>query len=281
MRYINIIFALLVASFGCSETIDWEVESDEIRLVVEGRITNESKVHQIKLTETSDYFNATPAAAVIDATVSVFDGTETIAFMETDPGIYSSPVFAGEVGRTYELSISLATPLAQQTDFTARSTMLAPPILDSLSAENILEEEGEDDEPYIYTRLSFWGTGNELVDNGYLMEVFVNDQLETDTINEVIVFEDEFIDEEFEDFEFHGIDEPFALEDDSITLIMHTVESEFNDFHVQLLTETEPRDPFGLSSPPANVMTNVSGRALGYFYVSAVDTVHAFVIDDM
>jgi len=281
MKNIRILFIFLLGSFACEETIDWPVDADEIRLVVEGRVTNEFKVHQIKLTETSDYFNPAEPTPVVGATVSVSDGSNTISFSENSPGIYESAPFAGTVGSTYTLSIQLTAPLAGQTSFSASSTMLAPPVLDSLSAVNVFDENAFDDEPTLYTLLSFWGTGILDLDNGYLMEVYQNDLLETDSIDEVVVFNDEFLNEEFVDFEFHAIDEPLANEGDSITLVMHTVENEFVDFHAQLLTESEPRDPFGLSSPPANVSTNLSGSALGYFYVSAVDTVHAFVQDDL
>ena len=281
MKNIRIIFILLLGSFACEETIDWSVDSDEIRLVVEGRITNELKVHQIKLTETSDYFNPADPRPVRGATVSIFDGDNTLIFTENTPGIYESVPFSGEVGRTYDLSIRLTSPLAEEISFSASSNMMAPPVLDSLTAINVFDENAFDDEPSMYTSLSFWGTGNLELDNAYIMEVYQNDQLETDSIDEVVVFNDEFLNEDFEDFEFYAIDEPQAEVGDSITLIMHTVEHEFADFYEQLLTESEPRDPFGLSSPPANVTSNVSGSALGYFYVSSVDTIYALVRDDL
>lgn len=282
MKNIRILFIFILGTFACEETIDWPVDSDEIRLVVEGRITNEFKVHRITLTETADYFNPAAPVPVEGATVNVSDGTTTIVYTENSPGVYESAPFAGVVGRTYNLSIELQSSLAQETSFSASSTMMAPPILDSLSAINVIEQDDAQTSGfYRYTRLAFWGTGNLELDNAYLMEVFVNDQLETDTINEAVVFNDEFLDEEFENFEFYAIDEPFASKDDSITLVMHTVENEFAEFHEQIITESEPRDPFGLSSPPANVSTNLSGGALGYFYASSVDTVHAFVIDNI
>ncbi|MEM9339735.1 MAG: DUF4249 family protein [Bacteroidota bacterium] len=282
MKNINSIFLIIFTLFGCEEVIDWPVASDEIRLVVEGRITNELKTHQIKLTETADYFNPAAPTPVEGATVIVFDGDNNIPFVESSPGVYQSSPFAGEVGRTYDLSIRLASPLAKETDFTASSTMLLPASLDSMSAVNDIYNEDDPEEiPVVFTRLAFWGVGNLDQENSYMAEVYVNDQLETDTINNVIVFGDDFIGEEFTDFAFYDIDEPSATGGDSITLVMHVVENEFVDFYDQLLTESELRDPFGLSSPPANVSTNISGSALGYFYVSSVDTVHAFVQDDL
>ncbi len=277
MKYLKYTSWLLFALFGCEETIDWPVESDEIRLVVEGRITNEFKAHRLSLTQTADYFNPADPVPVRDATVTISDGETTFTFLETSPGIYLSEAFAGVVGRTYDLSISLSSPLTGETAFSASTTMLAPPVLDSLYAANFFEED--DGELFEYTLLAFWGTGNRELENGYLMEVYVNDQLETDTLTEVVAFTDDFLAEEFANFEFYYIDEPAAEVGDSITLIMHTVENDFVDFHEQLLTESEPRDPFGLSSPPANVATNISGGALGFFYASAADTVHAFVLE--
>ncbi len=278
MKYLISFALILLTIISCEEVVDLEIDSDETRLIVEGRITNELKVHQIKLTETSDFFNPAEPVSVVGATVTVTDGSNEIQFVESSPGIYGSPVFAGEVGKTYELSIILASALANETVFSAQSTMLNPVVLDSLSAFNSIDFSDGDE--FLFTALNFWGTGNLEQENAYLMEVFVNEQLETDTINEVVVFKDEFLNENFEDFNFFFIEEPAALVGDSITLLMHTVEEDFADFHNELLIESEPRDPFGLSSPPSNVSTNISGSAIGYFYTSSVDTVYTRVIDD-
>ncbi len=281
MKHILLFFILSIAFMGCEEIIDWEVDSDEIRLVVEGRITNEMKVHQIKLTETADYFDPQEPKPVRAAVVRVFDGNKTIEFKENSPGIYESAPFAGEVGRTYDLSITLAAPLANETSFAATSTLLKPASLDSLSAINKVDEEESDDGfQFFYTDLRFWGTGNLSEENSYLLEVYINGLLETDAIEEAAVFKDEFVSEEFEGFPFAPFTSLIANDGDSIALVIHSVENGFADFHEQLLLESEPRDPFGLSSPPANVSTNISGGALGYFYVSAVDTVRTIARDD-
>ncbi|MGB0521974.1 MAG: DUF4249 family protein [Flammeovirgaceae bacterium] len=277
-KYIVGILSLsaLIVLASCEQVIDWPVENDQIRLVVEGRITDELKVHQIKLTETANYFNPAAPVPVENATVTVSDGSTTYTFTESSAGIYESNPFAGEAGKTYELTITLATPLANETVFRATSTLLAAAQLDALVAINE-EEEDEEGEIIEVTNLYFWGTGNLAVENTYLMEVYVNETLETDSIDKVTVFDDEFLTEEFEDFLFYQIYEPAATVGDSITLVMHVVEKDFTEFYDQLLTESEPRDPFGLSSPPANVMGNISGSGLGYFYASSVTKVSTFV----
>ena len=279
MKNKNILFLITFLLFGCEEVIDWPVDSDEIRLIVEGRITNEEKSHRIMLTQTADYFNPADPVAVERAIVTVANGNEIIEFNEVAPGVYESSPFAGEVGSTYDLLIVLASPLAGETDFAASSTLLGPARLDSMSARNIVEEDFG--ETFEYTSLAVWGEGNLEDENGYLIEVYLNDELESDSIDEAVTFDDEFFSEEFVAFELYAIEEPMAEENDSVTLIMHTVERAFIEFHDQLLTESEPRDPFGLSSPPANVSTNISGSALGYFYASSVDTVTAIVVSDL
>ncbi len=279
MKNKSILFLLIFLIFGCEEVIDWPVDSDEVRLIVEGRITNEMKAHQITLTQTADYFNPADPVPVENAIVTISDGNETFSLEQSAPGVYQSEPFAGQVGRTYSLAIALASPLAGESEFTASSTMMAPATLDSMSARNIEEEDFG--ELFEYTSLAVWGVGNLEDENGYLIEVYLNDELESDSIDEAVTFDDEFFSEEFVAFELYAIEEPMAEENDSVTLIMHTVEKEFVEFHDQLLTESEPRDPFGLSSPPANVSTNISGTALGYFYASSVDTVTAIVVSEL
>lgn len=279
MKNKSILFLLIFLIFGCEEVIDWPVDSDEVRLIVEGRITNEMKAHEITLTQTADYFNPADPVPVENAIVTISDGNETFSLEQSAPGVYRSEPFAGQVGRTYSLSIALASPLAGESEFTASSTMMAPATLDSMSARNIEEEDFG--ELFEYTSLAVWGVGNLEDENGYLIEVYLNDELESDSIDEAVTFDDEFFSEEFVAFELYAIEEPMAEENDSVTLIMHTVEKEFVEFHDQLLTESEPRDPFGLSSPPANVSTNISGTALGYFYASSVDTVTAIVVSEL
>ena len=105
----GLLFMLFTLFFSCTETIEVEVDSSFIRLVVEASVTTDTMVHAVRLSTTSDYFNNKPSPAVTGALVSISDGQSTWIFVEssTEAGhYYSSPDFYAVPGNTYSLEIS-------------------------------------------------------------------------------------------------------------------------------------------------------------------------------
>ncbi|MCK4748331.1 MAG: DUF4249 family protein, partial [Bacteroidales bacterium] len=93
---------------ACTEKIDWELEYQEADvIVVEGKITNDTKAHEVKLSLPVYETNAA-REPVTGATVVINDGRQIHALTEDPerPGIYlTGPGFAGEVNRGYQLRI--------------------------------------------------------------------------------------------------------------------------------------------------------------------------------
>ncbi len=273
---LRLLFALvLVGLMACEEVIDWEVGSDQIKLVAEGRVTNEFKRHQLVLTRTADYFNAADPSGIEGAIVRVSDGISTYNYVEETPGTYvSENSFAGVVGRTYTLSIILTFELAGASTFEASSLMMPSMEIDSIY--NVKDPEFDEDtglqlEDSIYT-VGIYGQEIIGVDNSYMFEVYSNDILETNTATNLGWFDDDFLEDEYlEDFLIYEMDRGF--ENDSITVLMYTVSDEYLEFLEALTTESEGAEPLGLSGPPANVIGNITNGGLGYFYAAALDTV--------
>jgi hypothetical protein len=97
----------LVFLLSCGEEhIQWELDtSPSPVLVVEGIITNEPKVHQVKISRPMEDPNAEPEM-VSGALVSVFEGTNSVRLRESEPGIYETgPNARAVVGKTYTLFI--------------------------------------------------------------------------------------------------------------------------------------------------------------------------------
>jgi len=101
---------LLMTSISCTEEIDWKLEyQEEDIIVVEGRITNEIKAHEVKLTRPVFELNGTPLP-VTGAVVGINDGRVVHPLTEdrTRLGVYlTASDFAGEVDRGYQLRIQL------------------------------------------------------------------------------------------------------------------------------------------------------------------------------
>lgn len=99
---------LLVALGSCTERIDWELDYQEVDLmVVEGKITNEARAHEVHLSWPVYEVNSLPEA-VSGAVLAINDGRELHSLTEdrSRPGVYlTDPDFAGEVGKGYQLRI--------------------------------------------------------------------------------------------------------------------------------------------------------------------------------
>ncbi len=107
-KYYFLIYLILGFSFwNCKEEIDIEdVVAFESALVVEARITNEFKHHEINLS-TSKKFDIDDFPTVSDATVRIETDNHVIYdYHETSPGKYiSNEEFKAESGRKYQLLI--------------------------------------------------------------------------------------------------------------------------------------------------------------------------------
>ena len=105
---------------ACTEKIDWNLEYQEVDvIVVEGKITNEAKTHEVRLTWPVFEINAVPEP-VTGAFVGINDGRQVHPLTEDPerPGVYlTSPDFAGEVNRGYQLRIRLRDRLITAVAF--------------------------------------------------------------------------------------------------------------------------------------------------------------------
>ncbi|MBV6647350.1 MAG: DUF4249 domain-containing protein [Cyclobacteriaceae bacterium] len=278
-KNIIVIIAILVAVVACEDVIDWKVDESETRLVVEGRVTNEMKQHTIRLTQTSSYFNASQPAGVSGARVTISDGISTFNFTESEQGYYiSDAAFQGEIGRTYTLNIALQSPLNLVSNYTASGIMEEVMTLDSMYVTYDAFEDifGElEDSVHI---IKFFATELDIEGDFFMFEVWRNGALWTDSVDELSVVSDEFIDGfEFEDFDIYTTTD-FEIGDE-VTLKVYSVDEGYFDFINEINAEIEGGDPFGTSGPPANVGSNISGGGLGYFLVAAVDSISAPVLE--
>lgn len=255
------LFALAFGLSSCTERIELELNEDEnVRLVVEGWISNQQQKHLVKLTKTTSYFqNETPPKAT-GAVVSISDGTNVYPLSEEEPGMYYTDSWvAGEFGKTYTLNIQY-----EDETYTASSFLDTVPQIDSLAAEY---QEFPDEPEENYYELLLWT--QELPGQGdhYMWRIFKNGELQTDTLFEVTFVEDDFVDGNYiPGWNFDYVD---AVPGDSIRVEQMAINSEANDIFIAIMLETFWRGgPF--DTPPANVPSNISNGALGYFGATGV-----------
>ena len=101
---------LLLLPFSCNEEIHWDLDyQEEEVIVVEGKITNEVKQHEVRLTRPVYEMNGTPEP-VAGAEVAINDGRAIHMLTEdaSRPGTYLTDArFAGAVNKGYQLRIGL------------------------------------------------------------------------------------------------------------------------------------------------------------------------------
>jgi hypothetical protein len=251
MKNIYILLALLML-LSCKEQIDIEIPPGERKVVVEAEITTETDSSFVKLTRTADYYSKDPYPVITDAVVTV----NGIAFSHVGNGIYKpAPPFTGIKDQTYALEI------AHEGKTYASTAKLEPMFrVDSLfqvfkPAKGFIPEGysinyiGFDDRPpvkYTYFRVGYFDT---IVQRDSFDQFKVLFNSEQTPIGEPYSFE-----------------LPFTRfkKGEECVMIFRSVEKAMNDF-IMAYSEQTSGAPGPFQSPPANLPTNISGGAIGYF----------------
>jgi hypothetical protein len=267
----NAIFLIIILSsflIACTEIIELDLNQGENnRLVVEGSITNQYKTHQVKLSRTSDYFINQASSPELAALVSITDGDTTInLYDQENNGIYTTDkLYAGKVGHKYTLNITLENG----EKYAAEETILPISPLDSVKYEY-----GKSEIPFdknYYYNINIFVQESPEKGNYYLWELFIDGQYVTDTLRLKVFVSDEMVNGSYiANWTVYSLPDYKIKNDTSeITLQMFSISKEKFEFYYAILLETDFSGG-GFSGPPANVPTNISNGALGFFSASAV-----------
>lgn len=269
-----IIIAISIILNGCTERIEIELDSTYTRLVVEGHITNETKAHWVRLTKSVDYYHNTPAPTISDAIVTISVEDTTIILTESDhidsAGYYkTTPDYTGVIGGTYSLEIELPEEIDGEKNFSASSELNPVAPIDSIRIEYFEEWYG-----YWEVQLFAWDPVE--TEDYYTFNVYRYDTLLTYPINEITIIDDSYFNGNFINgasiYYFVTDDEygEYLYPGDSITVQMSGITQEYYNFLYEFQDETsEFRNPL-FNGPPANISTNISNGAIGFFAAYSV-----------
>ena len=277
MKRILFVLSGLALLTGCTERIDLELnDEDAQRLVVEGWVTDELKPQEVKLTLTTSYFYTEAAPRVSGATVTISDGTNTWNLTEdNEAGIYLSDPFAGEAMETYTLNINY-----NGENYSASSTLRPTAPIDSVAVVvfDPAEEFGIPIDPYYSVRL--WSQELPGVGDSYLWKLWVNDEPVRDTLTELTITTDELFDGWYvADVEVHNLQiNEEAFPGDTVTLEQWNIGYEGYQVFFGIANETAFNGGL-FDAPPANVETNLSNGALGYFGAAGVSRKSAVIVE--
>jgi len=267
----GLILVLIVVA--CEEEITLELNEDENRrIVVEGRLTNELKIQQIRITQTSSYFQhePTPVPEGIQAYIlEEGSGNQYPLTQSNDSAsIFETGLMAGRIGENYSLVIEHG-----DQQYTATSHLDSIVRIDSLMYDYKLESF------FGYTfgtyYISIAAYEPPPAGNYYKFDIYINDTLITDDIYESVFANDFMIDGTYLDSTviYNIPQEWITLDTNRIKVAAISISEDEFTFYMDMMTET-----FGsgsiFSGPPANISTNIINTSggtdgVGFFGASA------------
>lgn len=257
----------------CTERIEIEVDSSYTRLVVEGYISTDTVQHSVRLTASSDYFFNQQAPHVSDAMVTISDGDSIIYLTESQdhPGTYlTHPGYYGIPGKTYTLAISHVDINMDGVleEYTANSELRPVNKVDSIQLEPLTGEYFNIFQILVYAL-------DPPDKNYYAFRVLKNGILVKDTLYELVVQDDIFFNGNY----IYGAPSQFLDQDeedeviqtgDTITFEINGITKEYYNFILEAQSEISFQTPM-FSGPPANISTNISNGAIGFFAAYSID----------
>jgi uncharacterized protein (DUF427 family) len=269
------LFLVLGVLFSaCEEPLDYaSYNTLDPVLLVEGKITTDTTKHYVILSQTTA-LTTSEQVWVSNADVVIESSTETILLTEDSnaPGhYYTAPDVFGVMGQSYTLQINLSNG----ESYSATTEISNIPEIDSI---NFLYEEFADYDLYFHN-LYYHGWELEEEGNAYLWNLYINESLFNDTL-----WKTTFVDDEFVNGNYIGVNEstgesnfaiyvlqPYEVIADTLNVLveMESIPHAYYDFYQVLLAQTvNVGSPF--DAVKADLLTNISNGALGYFYGAAI-----------
>jgi hypothetical protein len=264
---------LFICLCQCTERIEIEVDSSYTRLVVEGYISTDTLQHSVRLTTTSDYFYNQPAPDVTGAIVTISDGDSTTYLSESEdhPGLYlTHSGYYGIPGKTYTLTVSHVDVNKDGVyeEYTASSELRPINKVDSIQLEPLTGNYYN-----LFQILVF--ALDPPVKDFYAFKVLKNRILLTDSLQELIVEDDIFFNGNY----IYGAPSQFLDQTkkdeiikpgDTVTFEINGITEEYYNFILEAQSEIFYQTPM-FSGPPANISSNISNGAIGFFTAYSVD----------
>ena len=291
MQTNKIIITLLITTciFSCTEPFDINTRNSEPIVVVYGCLTDDCTVQSIQVSLSSPYFDNQQNSGISGAAVKV-EGSDRSVFhfienTET-PGLYQTEhSVAGVPGTTYTLTVACdMNGTGKYATYQATTTMLSRIDIDSIHVE-----------PQVIVGHHFFLVKLFAQDapetDYYLCKYMVNDSVAIKSLSRYQIISDEvyngqYIDGlglyEFRDGNyknnFHDTENDsfrcYIYPGDLITLEMSKIEKGYFQFIRDCQREKHWSNPF-FGGPPANIITNISNGAVGYFAAYSISTAHA------
>jgi len=275
---------MLLCSASCVKIIDWEGEDESTgRLVVEGLITSERTVHQVKLSRTQPVIVDSPPDMVSGAIVEITEGNNLYQLEEVAPGVYQTDTIQGSVGATYRLKVTVSQQTYEATALMLPATPMVPVEIFPWDFQSPTQTE-DDYFQYIFRSnfgnevpVQYWVQSRipENVEDYYPpnweMPQWIADRLES---GRLVTSDSSY-------YLHPGLEPPaiFAYGETNVSGItygttvvekFYSMTEEHYAFVRAMMSETEWQGLGPFSYISANIPTNISNGGLGFFAASDV-----------
>ena len=259
----NIVFMLFAGAlvFSCTKRVNIPLKSGNIKLAVEGYLFGSDSVSWVRLTKTSGYFSDEPPPPVSHAQIVVSHKTQQWRLTESStlPGVYflSDTSFHLIVSDTFKLKIQLQNPIGNHNVY--ESQTFVPPLRIRIDSLEIGYAPG-----FKKWMIRYFGQDKPGRDY-YLFNSRVNGKIVTDSILQKIVRQDIFFDGRYVSGAIVQVLNEHTLKvGDFYTLMASNITKEYYGYLTSLQDEVGEKNPL-FSGPPANVGSNISNGAQGFF----------------
>jgi hypothetical protein len=255
-------FSLLIGTFfillgGCKKVIDVNLNDASPQIVVEGNIYNTPGPYSIRISKTVNYSADNLFPPVTGASVLVKDITDGTldTLKELTPGLYLTKKIKGVSGHEYQLLLTTGSQ-----SYTANTLLPQPVPFDSVSFEKLSRPGGKTDWYAVVNYQDPVGVANY-----FQFSLLVNGR----KINNTFAFEDRLSDGKYVSRTLRT-DSAYISLGDSVTVIMNHMGKEGYQYYSTFFQVTGNGSLQSIS--PANPISNISNKALGYFFASATQT---------
>ena len=255
------VFLVTLMSYSCEDPVIWDLEYEEQDLVVaEGKITNETKEHEVRLTRPLYEMNGTPEP-VTGAQVEINDGAEIHHLVEDpeQPGIYrTDSLFAAVPDQYYQLRIGYGSKRITAVTSMVEVTPFQHMNVYTVQSDPVLYEGNisDSDQPAIVRLELDWShvEGYEDLPDSETHAVIYHFTLNGVDVNEI-----------FKPQQEHVRFPPGTI----VYREKESVNAWYGEFLRGVLSETDWRGGM-FDVLPGNARTNMVGDAIGFFTASDV-----------
>jgi hypothetical protein len=262
-------FFLAISFSACEKDVTLDLANQEGKyIIVDANITDDGFRQWIRLSLSTSYYSVSNGEGVTGARVSIRTDSLEFIFNESQIDSLQGYYYNDVIPKHLENQSVTLTIEHQEKIITAESLWKPLPLIDSLTLRiNPFSELGFTPDT-IYDLLVHF---EELTspDDYYLFNLYVNDTLRTVRPGEKGLVEDENL-EEYVSLPVLNINRADLKPGDKVMLEMRSISRENFEFYNVFFFQTDlSGNPFA-GAPPANIPTNLSEGARGFFQVSSV-----------